>query len=352
MLSERLISGNKKVLVAPLDWGLGHATRCIPVIRKLLSEGHEVCIASDNAPKRLLEEEFGNIRFIRLRSYGIQYQKRIPFLLQVLLSVPRIFYSMCHEHFWLAKLLRNEKFDVVVSDSRFGLWNNKINSVFITHQISIQLPFYLNFINWINTLIIRRYQECWVPDEAGKNNLSGALSHGEWLPKNLRYIGIVSRFDNLHQSSVEKKYDLLVMLSGPEPQRSIFEQVVLQQLMGNTKNVLILRGKPGEGSDSLHVPFGVEILPHLKTAELQQAILASDLVLCRSGYSSIMDLAVLGKKAVFVPTPGQTEQEYIAKRLEEVGIAYFEAQNDFMLQRCMLHSARYSGFSRLSSFEI
>lgn len=311
----------QRVLVAPLDWGLGHATRCIPVIRGLIDAGCEVLVASEGAQRELLQQEFPAIRHLDLKGYRVRYS-RYPVLLplNLLVQIPRLLCRIGHEQKWLQRIIETENIQLVISDNRYGLYTSICPCIFITHQLRIRAPFRWleNLLQKINYRYINRYTACWVPDMAGEVGLAGELSHPQRLPAvPVHYIGLPTRF---RRATAEKKYDHCVLVSGPEPQRTLFEKKVLaglQQLPGRT---LLVRGKPGS-NEQLAAPEGVDIVNHLSTTDLQQALQQSELVIARSGYTTVMELMTLQKKAILVPTPGQTEQEYLATYLADKNLA-------------------------------
>ena len=121
---------------------------------------------------------------------------------------------------------------------------------------------------------------------------------------------------------------LLVLLSGPEPQRTSFEQLIIQQLNPLPLTSVLVRGTPGEGPET-ESKGNLHIFSHLLGEQLLQLMIRAKIVVCRSGYSTIMDLVTVGKKAILVPTPGQTEQEYLANYLLKKKIYFSMAQDQF-----------------------
>lgn len=325
-----------RILLAPLDWGLGHATRCIPIIRYLQQKGCEVVLAADGAPARLLVTEFPGISIRPLRGYKIRYSSGSSLVAPMFLQLPGILRSVKNEHRWLNDLLKKEKFDIVISDNRPGFWSNQTHSIYITHQLLIHSGKgkWLNrILQQLHTRYMKRFTEVWVPDMQGVQNLAGELSHP--LPSLIQptYLGLLSRFEK--KSPVEKKYDLIVLLSGPEPQRTILEQKILQQLQSHTGTLLFVRGLPQQKNNPLQSQPHIHYCNHLPASELQEAIASSDLVICRSGYTSLMDLIRLQKKAFLIPTPGQPEQQYLAQYMQEE--SYFPAmeQTEFDLRKAI-----------------
>lgn len=330
-------SVQKKVLVVPLDWGLGHATRDIPLIHELLNAGCEVLIAAEGKHAALLSREFPQITILPLPGYQIQYsQKGLFFGLKIIQQIPKIWKAIRFEQAWLRKTVADLGIDAVISDNRFGLYHKDIPCVFISHQLLIKTPFggfTERMLQRINYKFIRRYSACWIPDFAGEPNLSGVLAHPGHLPEHTTYLGCLSRF--VPMENVEKKYDLLALISGPEPQRTNLEELLVAQIkqMPGLK-ALIVSGRPDQ-VEKREVAPGVFQVSHLGAKELNEAMLASDMVLSRSGYTTLMDLAKLNKKAILIPTPGQSEQEYLGKYLMQKGYFYSLPQHQFHLQKAL-----------------
>ncbi len=306
------------MLISPLDWGLGHTTRCIPLIENLLANGHEVTVALSYPHSKIIQTQFPNIEILELEGYNIKYPKNGKFFaLKIAQQIPRLLLKNRKERTWLQQLLKNRSFDLLISDNRYSFRDKNIQSVIITHQLEIQTGY--RFLNGMARKIIYRYlnqfDACWVPDFEGETNLAGRLSHPSIKPQvPVYYLGPLTRFQP--QENENMVYDLMVMISGPEPQRSRFEQDVLSQLATTTKKTLVVRGLPGD--EHIIKPFNsmLEIHNHLDRHEMMRAILQSKKILCRSGYSTIMDLYAFGKDVIMVPTPGQSEQQYLAEYLD------------------------------------
>jgi uncharacterized protein (TIGR00661 family) len=331
-VSEKI---NITILVAPLDWGLGHATRCIPLIRHLISTGCNVIIATEGAQEKLLKQEFPLLEFVHLPGYNIRYanNKRF-FALKILAQLPNIIVSIYKEKKWLKKLLNYNKIDAVISDNRYGLHNKNVDSIIITHQLTIKAPvtFAQNAMRFFNYKLLEKFKSCWVPDFDGKPNLAGILSHPTKLPViSTRYIGAVSRFDK--KGNNEIKFDVLVVISGPEPQRTTLEQKLLLQLQDFKGKVMFVRGLPKDDQFLQITNTGIQVKNHLTASEMEQAFLESEIVISRSGYTTVMDICKLQKKSILIPTPGQTEQEYLAKHLQEQGWCVMANQENFQLKK-------------------
>lgn len=332
----------KRILICPLDWGLGHATRCIPVIRLLLEKNAEVYIAAERRPLALLRREFPGLTFIPFRGYDISYPRSGSMALKMLLSLPALLKGIKREYTELQQIVDRYKIDVVISDNRYGCHTKKAKSIFITHQLMVKTPLFEKAVHKKILAYIKNYDECWIPDTAGSSNLSGDLSHKYPLPEHAYYTGPLSRFEKNETRDIPQDHDILAVISGPEPQRSLFEQLVLQQLYKHDLKAMVISGLPEEIRTEQHA--GVKTVTHLDAAEMQRALAGARLVIARSGYSTVMDLAALGKKAVFIPTPGQTEQEYLAAALMKKKIAFCQQQSSFDLGKAIKESELYSGF--------
>ena len=338
--------GKARILIAPLDWGLGHTTRCIPIICDLIEKGHTVFIAAEGPIKKLLEQEFPNIEYLPLKGYKIRYTKRKSTLgFSMLWQIPKIIRIIIFENRWLNRIIEEKKLDVVISDNRFGLYNKNPHCVFITHQLLIKTPFLQGLLQKLNYRFINKFDECWVPDFCKEPSLAGILSHPQKMPSiPVRYLGLLSRFKT---SKEEEPQHLLILLSGPEPQRTILEQKIIKQLNVFRNPVLIVRGLPDSRS-FLEVQENVKYVNHLAAKQLEEAIQSSLFVIARSGYSTVMDLIKLQKKTILIPTPGQTEQEYLAKHLSSRKMAFTVEQESFDLEKALdaAKTFQYSFFSR------
>ena len=333
-------NSKKNVLVAPLNWGLGHATRCIPVINALIKQKFNPILASDGDSLALLKKEFPCLDSILLPSYNITYSKKgSNFKAKLIKDSPHLLKTIKNEKRAIKRIVETENISGIISDNRFGVRHKAIPSVFITHQLKV----ISGNTTWLSTKlhqkIISKFDECWVPDHNGEYNLSGDLGHRKFDRIKINYIGPLSRFK---KQNTNKTYDLLVLLSGPEPQRTILEQNLFKELESFDRNILFVRGLI-ERSQKKQIQNHITIYNYMTTQELEKAISKSTIILSRSGYTTIMDLAKLEKKAFFIPTPGQFEQEYLANRLNELKIIPCCSQDDFKIE--MLNNIEdYSGF--------
>jgi UDP-N-acetylglucosamine transferase subunit ALG13 len=304
-----------RILVAPLDWGLGHTTRCIPIIQQLLKQGAVVTVAGNAQQLQYLQTELADVHYLPLQGYNISYAKTtFGLLLMMLWQIPKIVWSIYKEHRWLKSTLQNNNFDAVISDNRYGLFSNKTTTVFITHQLHIQVPFGSKVIHYINTYFIKKYTHCWVPDDAAPNSLAGVLSANSNINFSPIYIGAISRFTNAMPCITNNTNTILCILSGPEPQRSLLAQSIALQL-ANTMYIITVVGYTS--NTITNNASNITYLPLQSATQLQQLIATNHILVSRSGYTTVMDLAVWQRAAILVPTPGQTEQEYLGQYAQQ-----------------------------------
>ncbi len=320
----------KNILVAPLNWGLGHATRCIPVIQALLDHGFNPIIASDGVALELLQKEFPSLQSIELPSYQIEYAKKgAYFKWKLLWNSPKMIAAILAEKNRTRQIVETYQIDGIISDNRLGVYSHKVTSIFITHQLNVMTGNTTWLTTKLHQLFIKKFDECWVPDVNTVPNLSGALGHPEIVPKNVKYIGPLCR---LHKKNLPKKYDLMVILSGPEPQRTMLEEKLLTELKGYRGDILFVKGKI-ESQQKIEKQAQFTFYNYMDSKQIEIAFNESERILCRSGYTTVMDLAKLKKKAFFIPTPGQYEQEYLAKKFKEEGLIPSCKQDKFKLHK-------------------
>jgi len=310
--------GSRRVLISPLNWGFGHAGRMIPLALELKKRGHEITFGADKSLIHALEKDLIDITIIPIPGIRIRYSRVLPQYFCIFLQVPLLIISAFREHAALKRIVSELKPDIIISDNRFGFFHRYVYSVFVTHQLRIAFPRFLRFLEpvavWLNRQIISRYDLCLVPDYPGKVNLSGRLSHDVKLPENVFYTGPFSRFRIPYKGEIFMNLPPLyhcLILSGPEPQRSLLFKKVSSVLQGI--HLVVLSGTP-LGSD-LKDRHGITVITNPETATMRHAITGSKMVISRAGYTSVMELVSLGKGGVIIPTPGQTEQEYLGQYL-------------------------------------
>ncbi len=334
-----------RYIYALCTWGLGHASRSLPVIRALINEGHEVTILTSGRGLRMLRNELGDsAEFMDIVSYPEPYtQGRFSFYLKFSAKVPSMIRTFRKEHEIVKKLLAEKKYHRIISDNRYGVYSRSIPSFLITHQLRLIAPKRIGFIERIGERFVASHDEHFdtfiVPDDE-EGTLSGDLAHNlKYLPKNkILYSGPLSDFS---RKETKQDIDLLISISGPEPQRSLFEKMVFNEQKHFPKNTVITLGK-SETFREGHWKKA-RVYTYLSKEEREDIMNRSKLILSRSGYSTIMDLAVLGKRAIFVPTPGQTEQEYLSRYHMEKGTYFSMEQEVFSLKKALSESKGYGG---------
>lgn len=314
---------NNKIIVAPLNWGLGHATRCVPIIRFLLANNYTPILASDGISLKFLQKEYPDLESFELPSYNISYSKNLKWSL--LFQIPKILKAIRKEKQWIADFI-SKRDDVIgiISDNRFGVRHHSVPSVYITHQLNVLSGFTTFLSSAIHQIYINKFDECWVPDTK-EHTLSGKLSKAKKLSIPIKFIGALSR---LKKNKLPIKNDVLIILSGIESQRKQLEELLIEKFQNSTKTIVLVQGLV-EDNQKESIVKGIKVYNYLLSDALEKEINQSEVIVCRSGYSSIMDLAVLHKKAFFIPTKNQSEQEYLAKHLQEQQLASFSSAKDF-----------------------
>ena len=338
----------KRLFISPLDWGLGHASRLVPLIADLRDQGHFILLGTEPKTAAFLKNIFPEIPQIPLKGYGIKYSDSDALTWTLLKQIPRIRLAIFREYFAVKKIVREHKIDTLISDSRFGLKNKNTQNFIISHQLQIPYPKQLRFFGWIlnktNQFLLNRFDSCLIPDDE-KHSFSGILSQNKSI-KNQQFIGALSRFSLPHKTAGQTQYhDLVFIFSGPEPQRSIFEALVINQLKKTSYSALLISGQP-EKSFSKQITANIKKVAHLQDAEFAKTLKQAKCVFSRSGYSSIMDYAALGlKQVVLIPTPAQTEQEYLAEKFSEANCCFTSKQQDFSLEKSLEKVKLFDGFS-------
>ena len=326
---------NKKIIVAPLNWGLGHASRCVPIINALLKNNFTPIIASDGAALKFLKQEFPDLESLELASYHISYGKNLK--IKLLLNITKILKASKEENKLLNNYLReNNEVVGIISDNRFGVRSTLVPSIYITHQIKVLSGKTTFLSSFLHQRIIKKFDECWIPDNEN-SEFSGKLSSAN-KKINSKFIGVLSRFK---KEELKQEIDILVILSGPEPNRTLLQEKLFSEFKNNDRKIVFVLGKV-ENQQKKWESEKITFYNYLLTKQLQKLINSSKIVVCRSGYSSIMDLAVLQKNVFFIPTKHQSEQEYLARYLSEKRIATFSKVDNFSKEK-LLEVEKFSG---------
>lgn len=335
-----------KILFSLCSWGLGHATRSLPVLRRLVKDSHDVTIYTSGRGLALLKNELkDDCRFIASTPYPSPYSDKIGFAFRFLKTAPKILKLIKEENNEVAKIVRENKIDLIISDSRFGSYSRDIPSYLIFHQLRFIAPLRLlpaematefynhNLQDKFEKIIVSDYKE---------NSLSGDLSHNlrYYKPEKVEYIGILSDFENM---DIEPDIDYLFSISGPEPTRTILEKKIFSELHLLKGNIAVALGKPGKFTKE--VVGNTVIYSYLEKARRDELMNRSKIVVSRSGYTTIMDVAEINKKALFIPTPGQTEQVYLGNYLEKAGFFHSVKQRKLRLDKDVPDALKYKGFT-------
>ena len=337
-----------KIIYAVCSWGLGHATRSLPVIRKFITEGNEVAIISNGRTLELLKKELGdNIEYFDIPDYPMLLSENSrQFMAKSIIYWPTFIARMESGLQRLKKILENRKCDRIISDARYDMYSRTIPSFFISHQMRIMNPLRLEMFERgseiFNLFFFKRFAGIIVPDYT-EDNLSGDLSHNlKKINENkLHYVGVLSDFK---KKQMKKDIDYLISISGPEPQRTMLEEKLLPQLDDLKGNTIVTLGKT-ESMDKLNKK-GIETYSFLTKEKREDLLNRSKLVISRSGYSTILDLAVIGTKALMTPTPGQVEQEYLGQYHNKKGTFYSVQQEKIELIKDVEIAKKMSGVIR------
>ena len=351
-LGQHSMFSGARILVAPLDWGLGHSTRCIPIIQRLRELDARPVIGADKGPLALLRDAFPDLPFVRIPGVEVRYAKGGSQAWAMAKQFPAMLRSVREEHHLFLNLRRQSQLDAVISDQRFGLRADGLPSTIITHQVFPFTPLAQGVLRRFNLHNIRRFDRCWIPDNEQAPGLAGELSPGPRLreaasagakrdvPRNARYIGPVSRMDPAKAITPKKPYRIVCVISGPEPQRTLLEEELMKQLPHISGHHLLLRGKPEPVLDeTVGTPGGapgiVRRLSHLRGDALTGALLQAELIVSRTGYTTLMDLARIGRSALVIPTPGQEEQEYLGTLHAKTGRFVVQAQDAMDIRKVL-----------------
>jgi len=332
----------KRIVYGVLNWGLGHATRSKFVINQLLNRGFEVLVVSDGECLEWLQNEFPKLEFVDFPAYNVRYSKKDSQWLKLALQLPKINMAVKRERALLNDIVKKQKIDGIISDNRLGFYHPDIPSVYISHQLQLSFGWASTLASISHAYFINRFDQLWIPDTA-EHLLAGTLSVPTYIKIPFKYVGPLSHFS--YSQSIASGNYIVAVLSGPEPQRSMLEEKILKQWGINMNRLLVVRG-----SNETVIPTStnpnVLIYPRLETDRLQSIISGAQLVISRSGYSSIMDYYKLDKNALLIPTPGQGEQEYLADYLKKQKRFYSVAQSDLNLNKDLAKASSYFGFGR------
>ncbi len=331
----------KCILVCPLNWGIGHASRMIPIIHELNTLHYKVVIAGSGKSLELLKLTFPDRQFINSPHLSLVYSEKWPMGLIMLYQLPKIIYGIVKDYIWLKKIIPAYNIDCVISDNRYGLFNRKIISILVTHQIFPLMPKGLKWaepvVSFVLGKLINAFDRCWVPDYKDPEiSLTGRLSHKNNNLQNTSFMGILSRFsmhNEVHKNS-SHIYDVVVILSGPEPQRTALEKIAAEQLENPGYHSAIICGISKPSNNYKHYR-NIDFFYHLSAAQFKELLTNAGAIICRAGYSTIMDLVELRLNAVLIPTPGQPEQEYLASYLENKALFFQMKQKDFNIEKAI-----------------
>ena len=337
-----------KIIYAVCSWGLGHATRSLPVIRALVSEHNEVTVISNGRSLEVLRKELGDtVNYADIPDYPMLVSENTrQFIAKSMVYWPVFIKRIEDGLAELQKILRQSHYNCIFSDARYDMYSKKIPSIFMSHQMRIMNPLRIRMfertMERFNMFFFRRFGTVLVPDYKD-DSLSGDLSHHlrRIQEDRLHYVGVLSDF---RKRRVKKDIDYLISISGPEPQRSFLEDKLMTQAQDLDGTIVVTLGKAEARSvtKQKHLTKYSFVNKDLREELLNRA----HLVISRSGYSTIMDLAVIGTKALLIPTPGQIEQEYLSKYHNSLGTFYSVTQDAVSLKSDIQVAKQKAGITR------
>lgn len=298
---------NKRILIAALDWGMGHTTRLVALLKQLLAQQNQLIFAGNQAQCQFIKAEFPDIELADLNGYEIHLDSKKSTYWQLFQQGFKVKKAIKYEKRWLSNFVSENKVDLIISDNRYGFYHPKIKSILVTHQLNLQIPYFRRMVNRNLRRMVEKFDVCWVPDTENRW-LSGELSKAK-LKIPIVYIGILNRFQKLQ---LPINFDYLVILSGPEPEKTNFKQEILKQLSATPSSVCIVGAQV----------TGYPCHPNPTTTELAELIAKSDTVISRAGYTTLMEMVDLNKKAILIPTKGQYEQMYLANYVQHPKIEF------------------------------
>jgi uncharacterized protein (TIGR00661 family) len=345
------IVDNSKILIAVLNMGLGHVTRTIPIIKYFKDLGWNVLIASSGRALIFLQQEFPQSSFLELPDYNLEYSSKGVGYGKLMIKIPSFIKTIRQENLLVNDFVRLNKIHFIISDHRYGCFSHVIPSFFISHQLRIKVPLFLKplefLVNSFSQYFHNKYTAVFIPDIYEENSglLSGKLSRSTKL-NHYHYVGILS---SISKKNIKKlDVDIFVSISGPEPQRSVFEQIIRSQIGSIPGKKIVTLGKP-ESKKIEVISDDLIIYHHFPRQEMEEMFNRCKLVIARSGYTTIMELAALGKRALLIPTPGQTEQVYLAKHLRKKGWCHSVSQKSLNLDKDIRIANSYQGIPQIGS---
>lgn len=341
----------RKIFFAILDMGLGHATRSLPIIKKCIELEWQVIIGCSGRSLIFLAKEIPQASFVEMVDYGLRYSEKGVSVFKIMLKFPRLLRVIVFEHKFIRQYIHENKVDIIFSDHRYGCFSKEIPSFLLTHQLRFIAPKSIRFLEFLGVLFNNyfhcKYSAVIVPDTLQNNQgiISGNMSKIAGK-KTYYFAGILSSLSR--QENLKNDIDVFVSVSGPEPQRTVLERIIRAQINDIPGRKVVALGLPT--SNFIEHPHpDIVIYHHLSRAEMELFMNKSHIIISRSGFSTLMELAELTKKALFIPTPGQTEQLYLAERLYENKWFYFVQQDKLNLKRDIPLALQYPGFPEMKT---
>jgi len=314
-----------RILLSPLNWGLGHVSRTVPIIQLLLAQNNEVIICCDENQEQYYRTYFPDLWYVPHQGYPFYFQGKGNWTLDILRNYVSLKHYLSEEKKKVEDLVEKFNSDLVISDQRFGFVSKKVRSIVISHQLNLPVPNWNIVAKFINKRLLSKFDEVWIPDTT-EQKYSGVLSNGRHKGK--YFIGTKSRFEKVEKNAV-KTYEYLGIVSGPSPYNQQLLDLLMKKLAASNHKyaIIVPNALYQENKNSNYIA----LIPSPEHEEFVRLIKESKTVISRSGYSTIMDLIQTGNDGILIPTPGQAEQLYLAKLHQNHPSWKFKTEKEFSL---------------------
>jgi spore coat polysaccharide biosynthesis predicted glycosyltransferase SpsG len=298
MVTPEQIS-NAKIIFSPLNWGMGHVSRSLPLLEQLLNQHNSITVFCSAAQQKIYELYFSNLRFIHHDPYAFSFGKKGFNTLGFIKQLPSLIKQHQTELKRIAEYIALYPTDYIISDQRYGFRSASVCSIFITHQCSLALPWYLGLGQFINRSLIQRFNMTWIMDDEHQR-FAGKLSVK--FASNQHYIGVKSRFHLASSVKKEEKKLHILVVNGPTE----FHPLLLKAFEPELSRIDLIIGARPDLSNNIPCIYSWN--------EADEVLNQAATIYSFCGYSTLMDVVALGCEWKSIPTPGQWEQGYLHKK--------------------------------------
>ncbi|MEK6968538.1 MAG: glycosyltransferase [Nanoarchaeota archaeon] len=328
------------------NYGLGHATRMLPVIMKLIEQGEKVTIVAKGNSLLMLKNELGDASNYELMQYEVplKFSDKGFSMFETLKAGPSFISLISSQKKWLENFSAKEKIDRVIADGEIGYHLKNKKSFFVNNQLRL-LPGSLlgDGTELLTDVFSKGFEKVIVPDDEN-GTLGGLLTSKTrfYDKKRLAYVGILS---SIRKKNVVRNVDYFISISGPGISKEVFTRQVMEQLHLLKGKVVVALGRPD--LKEIASKGNAKIYPYLNRKQQESFLNKAKLVISRSGYTTMMELAEIDKKAFFIPTLNHPEQEYLAKFQKNSGRFHYSKQDSFNFKEDIDEAKQYPGFKNV-----